>query len=268
MGHGTDMEGSTAGMLDGWIGTEVGDLSEDAAIEIIKNWMSISLQRSDGISELHRKTGIQKKRLVRLFSLRCKDTPRLGELSKISAATDYPTHDLVVQAITYLCPAGPETAAPLRAIELPLTSRGDLKLWLRSVRRGHPSGRLTQMELAERIGRSHLSIVAWENPKIPRIPKYRDICAIAETCGVEPPGIAFDVRQDRSISTTFPVPDRGRSQQRQLYLRESPGHDAGRTGCHDRRRHRVSSAELRGSLGSYWQGCRKRDLPLTERGRR
>lgn len=183
------MEGSTAGMLDGWIGTEVGDLSEDAAIEIVKNWLSLSLHRSDGISELHRKTGIQKKRLVRLFSLHCKDTPLPGELSKISAATDYPTHDLVVQAVTYLCPAKPETAAPLRAIELPLTSRGDLKLWLRSVRRGHPSGRLTQMELAERIGRSHVSIVAWENPDIPRIPKYRDICAIAVACGVEPPGI-------------------------------------------------------------------------------
>ena len=56
-------------MLDGWIGTEAGELSDESAVEIIKNWMSLSLQRSEGISDIHAKTGIQRKRLVKLFSL-------------------------------------------------------------------------------------------------------------------------------------------------------------------------------------------------------
>ena len=65
--------------------------------------MSLSLQRSEGISDIHAKTGIQRKRLVKLFSLHCQDTPLPGN-QKISAATGYPAHDLVVQAADYLCP--------------------------------------------------------------------------------------------------------------------------------------------------------------------
>lgn len=44
-----------------------------------------------------------------------------------------------------------------------------------------------------------MSVAAWENPGISRIPKYKDICAIAEACCVEPPGPDFDVRQGRAI---------------------------------------------------------------------
>ncbi|HFJ9613152.1 TPA: sigma factor-like helix-turn-helix DNA-binding protein [Stenotrophomonas maltophilia] len=193
------MDFKGGGMLDGWIGTEVGELSDESAVEIIKNWMSLSLQRSDGISDIHAKTGIQRKRLVKLFSSHCQVTPRPEEISKISAATGYPAHDLVVQAADYLSPAVLNINAPERSVELPRTSRNALKLWLRSARRDNPGGRLTQMELAERIGRSHMSVAAWENIGTSRIPKYKDICAIAEACGVEPPGPDFDVRQGQAI---------------------------------------------------------------------
>lgn len=44
-----------------------------------------------------------------------------------------------------------------------------------------------------------MSVAAWENAAISRIPKYKDICAIAEACGVEPPGPNFDVRQGQAI---------------------------------------------------------------------
>lgn len=186
-------------MLDGWIGTEVGELSDESAVEIIKNWMSLSLQRSEGISDIHAKTGIPRKRLVKLFSSHCQDTPLPEEISKISAATGYPDHDLVVQAADHLSTAALDINALEKSVVLPRASRNALKLWLRSARRDNPVGRLTQMELAERIGRSHMSVAAWENAAISRIPKYKDICAIAEACGVEPPGPDFDVRQGRAI---------------------------------------------------------------------
>lgn len=186
-------------MLDGWIGTEAGELSDESAVEIIKNWMSLSLQRSEGISDIHAKTGIQRKRLVKLFSLHCQDTPLPEEIKKISAATGYPAHDLVVQAADYLCPTVLDLTPSEKTVVLPRASRNALKLWLRSARRDNPRGRLTQMELADRIGRSHMSVAAWENPGISRIPKYKDICAIAEACCVEPPGPDFDVRQGRAI---------------------------------------------------------------------
>jgi len=56
------VKGREGEMLDGWIGTEAGELSDESAVEIIKNWMSLSLQRSEGISDIHAKTGIQRKR--------------------------------------------------------------------------------------------------------------------------------------------------------------------------------------------------------------
>ncbi|KAG1463604.1 hypothetical protein G6F57_013729 [Rhizopus arrhizus] len=193
------MGGEGGAVLDGWIGTEVEELSGESAVEIIKNWMSLSLQRSEGISDIHAKTGIQRKRLVKLFSSHCQETPLPEEISRISAATGYPAHDLVVRAAEYLSPAVLDINAPEGSVAPPRASRNALKLWLRSARRDNPRGRLTQMELAERIGRSHMSVAAWENVAISRIPKYKDICAIAEACGVEPPGPDFDVRQGRAI---------------------------------------------------------------------
>lgn len=186
-------------MLDGWIGTEVGELSGESAVEIIKNWMSLSLERSQGISDVHAKTGIQRKRLVMLFSLHCRETPLPEEIRNISAATGYPAHDLVVQAADYLRATALDMNSTEKLVAPLRVSRHALKLWLRSARRDNPGGRLTQIELAGRIGRSHMSVAAWENPGINRIPKHKDILAIAEACGVEPPGHDSDGRHMRSI---------------------------------------------------------------------
>lgn len=193
-------------VADGWIGTEVGELTEESAIEVLKNWLSLALQRSGGLSDIHAKTGIQKKRLVKIFSLHCQDVPLPNELVEISVASGYPAHDLAAQAAAYLCPPTLDTAHMAPEIELPIASRDSLKRWLCSARRNTPGGRLTQVELASRIGRSHLSIVAWENPKLRRIPKYKDICAIAEACGTGLPPIDLDALRGHVPSSELTRP--------------------------------------------------------------
>ena len=181
--------------MDERVGIEAKELTEESATAILKGWLTFARYVARSHTNLHEQADIDRNRLAKLANVKGKETPTLDELNRLSDATGYPLNALVVQAsrILHLQAAnGPFPPEPPG--ECKITSRGELKAWLRAARtRGH-SGRLTQGQLAARIGKSQMSVTAWENPDFNRIPKSKDIKAIAAACGVPEPKITFDMR--------------------------------------------------------------------------
>ncbi len=178
-----------------YIGEEVKELTEESATAVLKDWLTFARHVARSHTNLHKMAGIDRGRLAKLASSKRKETPTPDELTRLSAAAGYPIHDLAMQAAEFLHPQTAKKQSPIDLRNMSeITSRRMLKDWLKIVRtRGH-SGRLTQGQLGARIGRSPMSITAWENPDFNRIPKPKDIKAIAEACGVSEPTITFDLR--------------------------------------------------------------------------
>lgn len=182
--------------MDKWNGGDAKELTEESATAILNDWLTFARYVARSHTNLHQQAGINRNRLAKLANAKHKETPTPDELARLSAATGYPIHDLVVQASKFLHPQAADGPLPTEPPgECEITSRGALKAWLKAARtRGH-SGRLTQGQLGARIGRSQMSVTAWENLGFNRIPKSKDIKAIAAACGVPEPTIAFDTRQ-------------------------------------------------------------------------
>lgn len=189
--------------MDEWIGAETKKLTEESATAILKDWLTFARYVARSHTNLHEQTGIDRDRLARLASVKCKETPTPDELTRLSSATGYPITDVVGQASEFL---HPQTVNELLPSESPpgeckITSRPELKMWLKAARTRGRSGRLTQGQLGERIGRSQMSVTAWENPDLNRVPKSKDIKAIATACGVPEPMIVFDTRRFAAKNT-------------------------------------------------------------------
>lgn len=180
--------------MDEWIGVEAKELTEESATAILKNWLTLARHVARH-TNLHEQVGIDRSRMAKLASAKRKETLTPDELTRLSAATGYPAHDLAVHASKFLHPqitGGPLPTEPPG--ESKITSRQALKAWLKAARTRGRSGRLTQGQLGVRIGKSQMSVTAWENTDFNRIPKSKDIKAIAAACGVPEPVIAFDTR--------------------------------------------------------------------------
>lgn len=190
-----------------WIGDESKELTEEHATAILKDWLAFARYVTRSHTNLHAHAGIDRSRLAILFSTKHKEAPTPDELFKLSAATGYPAHELAVQASKFLhAEIADEPLVTGSPGECKLTSRGALKAWLKAARTGGRSGRLTQEQLAARICRSHMSVMAWENPNFNRIPRLKDIKAISVACDVPEPNIAFDLRP-RAMNDADQDPD-------------------------------------------------------------
>lgn len=179
-----------------WIGAEANELTEESATAILKDWLTFARHEARSHTNLHEQVGIDRKRFSRLASVKRKETPTPNEITRISDATGYPAHYLVVQASNFLhaeSADGPLSTEPPG--ECTISSRLELKVWLKLARKRGRSGRLTQGQLGARIGKSQMTVTAWENPEFNRIPKSKDIQAIAAACGVPEPMIAFETRR-------------------------------------------------------------------------
>jgi transcriptional regulator with XRE-family HTH domain len=182
--------------------TEAGELTEESATAILKDWLAFARYAASSHTNLHEHAGIDRDRLVKLASTKHKETPSQDELTRLSTATGHPINNLVAQASKFLhLKASDEPFSIELFSECKIISRQALKAWLKAARTMGTAGRLTQAQLAARIGRSQMSVMAWENPSFNRIPKSRDVKAIATTCGVPEPTIAFDTRQSATDSS-------------------------------------------------------------------
>lgn len=178
-----------------WIGAEAKELTEEFATAILKDWLTFARHVARSHTNLHEQAGIDRNRLAKLASVKRKETPTPNELIRLSAATGFPAHDLAVQASKFLHPEIADEPPPTEPPgECKITSRHALKAWLKAARTRGRTGRLTQGQLGARVGKSQMSVTAWENPDFNRIPKSKDIKAIAAACGVPEPTIAFDTR--------------------------------------------------------------------------
>ncbi|WP_187308493.1 helix-turn-helix domain-containing protein [Lysobacter antibioticus] len=185
-----------------WTGADAKELTEESATAILKDWLTFARHGARTHTNLHERVGIDRKRLARLASARHNEAPSPEELSRLSAATGYPVSDVVVQASLFLYrPIVYESASLESLAACKITSRPALKVWLKTVRTRGRSGRLTQAQLAARIGKSQTSVVAWEGPDLYRMPKLKDITAIAAACSVPEPLIEFDMRSYAASNT-------------------------------------------------------------------
>lgn len=181
--------------MNEWIGVEAKELTEESARAILKDWLAFAWLAARGQTPLHEQAGIDCGRLAKMASAKRKETPTPDELTRLSAATGYPAHELAANASKFLHPRiSNELLLTEPPSESKITSRRALKAWLKAARTRGRSGRLTQGQLGARIGKSQMSVTAWENPDFNRIPKSKDIKAIAAACGVPEPMIAFDTR--------------------------------------------------------------------------
>jgi transcriptional regulator with XRE-family HTH domain len=190
-----------------WIGVEDCELTEESATAILKDWLAFARYVARSHTNLPEKAGITRSRLAKLNSVSHKETPTPEELAKLSAASGYPAHDLAVRASAFLhSQTGLESLASELTGEYEISSCQELKNWLKSARTRGRSGRLTQAQLAARIGRSVMSVNAWENPNLDRFPQVDDIRAIAIACGVPAPILKCDVRSSTNQDPD-PEPD-------------------------------------------------------------
>lgn len=176
--------------------TEAKELTQESATAIFKDWLAFARYAARSHTNLHEQAGIDRDRLVKLASTKRKETPSPDELARLATATGHPISSLVAQASRFLYLKANEEPHPIELSgECKIMSRQALKAWLKAARTMGAAGRLTQAQLAARIGRSQISVMTWESPSFNRIPKSKDIKAIATTCGVLEPMISFDTRQ-------------------------------------------------------------------------
>ena len=168
-------------------------LTKERAVAILKDWIAFARYVSRSLTNLNEAAGIEYNRFARLGSPKRKEVPTLDELRRLSGATGYPLHEQVIQAAVFLDPSsGPVEPPPEPPGECTLTSRSELKLWIRQARRYRRGGKLTQGQLGVLVRRSTMTISAWENPDDGRLPKAKDVSAIAAACNVPVPGVGFD----------------------------------------------------------------------------
>lgn len=89
-----------------------------------------------------------------------------------------------------------------------LESLIELKAWIRAARKQSGTHRLTQCQLAARLGVSKATITAWENQHLTAIPGALALKAIAQACGAPLPVVAFDtrIRQPSSVAKALTLP--------------------------------------------------------------
>ncbi len=171
------------------------ELTKESATTILKDWLAIARGVAGKHANLHEQIGINRYRLTKLISVKHEETPTPDELAKFSTALGYPAHDLAIIASMFLHPDILKIEfSKEKPRECKIDSRQELKAWLKAARLKGRSGRLTQGQLGERIGRTMMSVASWESTTSDRVPKSKDIKAIAEACGVPEPIITFDTR--------------------------------------------------------------------------
>jgi hypothetical protein len=98
--------------VDEWIGVEAKELTEESATAILKDWLIFARHLPRSHANLHEQAGIDCSRLAKLVSAKWKETPTPDELTRLSAVTGYPIHDLAVRASKFLHPQITEGLLP------------------------------------------------------------------------------------------------------------------------------------------------------------
>lgn len=185
--------------MDDWIGTVAQEMTAESATAMLKEWLALTRHMAHSRRNLQEYAGIGLTKLASTWGL---ESPTPAEFTEFCVATGYPVPERVLQAAEFLHLLAADKVDPAAsASECEINSRRALKAWLKAARVNGGKGRLTQGQLGARIGKSQISVAAWENPNVDRIPKWKDIKAIAEACGTPEPTITFDMRSSTADSS-------------------------------------------------------------------
>lgn len=167
--------------------------TKESARLTVKQWLNDVVRPSFlNFHWLQQETDLDFSKLYNWFSYEFRKTPPPSALDAIAEAVEAAPPPDVVNATCFLFPhdGHPNTGALTAEIcTRPLASYEEVGQWITYVRKQRNLGKLTQSELAARIGCNTVTVHKWESSKSQLNPTQEELDLIAQICGFPPPVI-------------------------------------------------------------------------------